>query len=510
LTRGFVAVLTTCVALVAAECVTRSVDGYRLTTLQLAADESRVARTRAGHPDSRKWTTVEDAWPYVQQLPAAPGVDREWFLIHAPERPEVNPDADLSARALRYRPADISSNYEWNWQFAVTTACHEDRFDTKEIFDKFDDVFVFDPVDGSPYPRFRFLRGANYPSGLRTNAFGWRGPNVALNKHPGSIRIAFVGASTTVGPHYEPYSYPELIQFLFNRWMAARHPQLRVEVINAGREGAGSQNFPEIVRQEVLPVDPDLIVYYEGSNQFWPIDFIPTALPPRSRSSAPEPPAITRYSALARRIDVLLRRVAPGAEPAKPTVRPQWPSDLDEQNPDLAYPALPVHLTQILQDLDRIDRNVDAEGVGFALVSFEWMVHPGMMLDPVRDKGLFDYLNILFWPFSYAHMRRYADFQNRVFREYAASRGLEFVDLAAEYPQDPRLFTDAIHMTGAGIHVQAWIVFNHLVPIIERRLAAGEWPRTPRAARSTHPAFSARRLVSTDVIRAACREALGR
>ncbi len=45
------------------------------------------------------------------------------------------------------------------------------------------------------------------------------------------------------------------------------------------------------------------------------------------------------------------------------------------------------------------------------------------------------------------------------------------------YPRDPRLFDDAIHMTHAGIRLQAWIVFNGLVPIIERRLAAHEWPR---------------------------------
>src|SRR5262249_10948598 len=151
--------------------------------------------------------------------------------------------------------------------------------DGGEILDNFDDVFVFDPIDRAPFPRFRFLRNARYPSGLQTNGFGWRGPDVALNKRPASIRIAFVGASTTVGEHGEAYSYPDGIQCLLNRWGQAPHPAIAFETINAGREGVNSNSIQAIVRQEVLPIDPDLVVYYEGSNQFWPANFIGITLP---------------------------------------------------------------------------------------------------------------------------------------------------------------------------------------------------------------------------------------
>jgi hypothetical protein len=138
------------------------------------------------------------------------------------------------------------------------------------------------------------------------------------------------------------------------------------------------------------------------------------------------------------------------------------------------------------------------------MTSFEWLVYPGMTLDPQRDAFLFDYLNTKYWPFSYAHMRRLLDFQNRVFRKFASVHGLDFIDIAGAYPRDPRLFDDAIHMTRAGAYLQAWIVFNGLVPVIERHLASHEWPRPDRHVLAHHPAFGERRLVPMTGIRAAC------
>jgi hypothetical protein len=128
-----------------------------------------------------------------------------------------------------------------------------------------------------------------------------------------------------------------------------------------------------------------------------------------------------------------------------------------------------------------------------------------MVVDPARDADLLSYLNTTFWPFSYAHLRRFLDFQTRVFRKYAAVHRLDNIDVGSAYPRDPRLFEDAVHMTHAGIRLQAWMVFNGLVPVIERRLASGEWPRSAMHNLSAHPAFTGRRrLVSRSEMLAAC------
>jgi hypothetical protein len=64
------------------------------------------------------------------------------------------------------------------------------------------------------------------------------------------------------------------------------------------------------------------------------------------------------------------------------------------------------------------------------------------------------------------------------------------VDLSAVYPQDPRLFFDAVHMTPAGIKLKAWLMFQQLVPEIDRRLADGRLPvAVQRSGVRTHPAF---------------------
>ena len=68
---------------------------------------------------------------------------------------------------------------------------------------------------------------------------------------------------------------------------------------------------------------------------------------------------------------------------------------------------------------------------------------------------------------------------------------------------DPRPFTDAVHMTVGAIHLQAWIMFNGLVPIIERQIALHQLPRAGRAAATVHPAFGPRRLLDLQPMRAA-------
>jgi hypothetical protein len=101
------------------------------------------------------------------------------------------------------------------------------------------------------------------------------------------------------------------------------------------------------------------------------------------------------------------------------------------------------------------------------------------------------------WPLRYADIRRLSDFQNRVFRNYAASRKIPFLDVASEIPQDPDLFIDAIHMTEVGERVKAWIVFQQLVPIIRRLIESGQLPHRNDAAHLPPPMSMAVAEMST-------------
>jgi len=505
--RAIVTLTVTVIGLLVIEIVIRAVDGYRLGSARL--EPSRDAWRQIGlRPQraSEKWKGDDDAALYVQQIPIAPGVEREWFTTPVPERRMAQPDPDLAARTSRYSDIhDMHPNYEWNWKFVTGAVCRDNPSEDADIFNRLDDIFVFDPTDGSASPTYRFLRNATYPSGLKTNAFGWRGADVPLHKPPQTIRIAFVGASTTVGAHLEAYSYPELVGFWLNQWASQRHRGVSFETINAGREGVNSKSIQAIVRQELAPVEPDLVVYYEGANQFWPADFIWTPLPARSRVSGPQPTTLAYYSAAARRFESVVRRaVVPGVEPVKPHIVVNWPADLDERDPELTHSQLPIELPRILKDLESIRRSLDEQSSKLVVTSFVWLVYPGLVLDPARDAELFSYLNTTYWPFSYAHMRRLLDFQNRVFQRYASTHGLDFIDLSSQYPRDPRLFEDGVHMTHAGIRLQAWIVFNGLIPALERELASDRLPRPSASRLATHPAFADRRLVPMSAVKALC------
>jgi hypothetical protein len=193
---------------------------------------------------------------------------------------------------------------------------------------------------------------------------------------------------------------------------------IRFETMNAARESIGSPDIAAIVRQEVLPLLPDLVLYYEGANQFRLNSLVadlpdwtpqrPVALEPRGRFAVWLQQA-ERYSAIARRLATAtgwLAQPTSGEELPKPAYDLVWPTGLDERDPDLSRQDLPVHLSIILRDLDEIRADLAAVGAEFAVSSFKWMVSDGMKLDPVRQRYTLDMLNASYGPFRYRDLAR--------------------------------------------------------------------------------------------------------
>ncbi len=198
--------------------------------------------------------------------------------------------------------------------------------------------------------------------GLVTNEFGLRGPPVALTKPPKTIRIAFLGASTTVGYHQFRFSYPDYVNHWLNRYAQARHYDVRFESLNAGREGINSEDIAAIVQDELLALDPDLAVYYEGSNQFGvATELVSPHIAARADIDPHDPivqhkvPELIRtHLASADLLDRALNGFRSAGEPRKPAYRLLWPPGIDEQNPNVDDPHLPLSLPTIVKDLDSI------------------------------------------------------------------------------------------------------------------------------------------------------------
>lgn len=465
-----------------------------------------------------RWMEVTDdadVAKNLDQIPLAAGVQRAWYFDDPPPLPnrgkappewyELVRRVEESGHTEGTRRADMFK--AWNSVFVGEPCSH------CYLRDAPGHLFVYDPPDGSPHPRYRFMPNATLPNGLVTNAYGFRGPPVPFVRTPKTVRIAFVGASTTIAAHHFPASYPEYVGHWLNVWAASKRLDLRFEILNAGRESIGSPDIEAIVREEVAPMRPDLVVYYEGANQFDLRTVAPSVPRPDAcarPATAPAPNPRTRWLdeaakhlTLARRLRTLIAATdtpagvpGDGGEWPKPAYDLVWPAGVDERDPDIGRPDLPVNLSTILGDLDRIRATTEAAGGELALASFVWLVKDGMVLNPIRHRPILEYLNQGYAPFRYRDLERLAAFENRVFAKYAAAHHLAFLDVAKLMPRDPDLFVDAIHTTQSGVRLKAWVAFQELLPLVEKKLASGAWPKADPGAGmpSVHPAFAPREL----------------
>jgi hypothetical protein len=448
---------------------------------------------------------------FVKEHRFSRAVEPKW--IHSTPEPvnkyEVLPEHQANRDSFGYR-----ANYLWNEYLS------DDYFAYSGIFEALPaEVKLFEAPWRTAMPRYRYPPNVTLPTGLTTNQFGWRGQQISFQKPHDTIRIAAVGASTTVGGHSLPYSYPELLEHWLNLWSLANHHDLEFEVINAGREGLSASDIAAVVRYEVLPLEVDYVIYYEGSNQFHPETVV--TFPPEYTLG--QPPAgvvpnfsnvesednnlldyLSEYSAVAARARSIVEQFFyTGQEPPKPEQSFHLPEGLNEFNPNRQQLGNVLALRRILKDLDLIKQDLDKQQVKMVMTTFNWFAYDGMVLDPARHRNLYGYLNRVYWPISYANIRRAADFQNRIFEGWATDQQVPLIDVAGLMPKEPDLYDDAIHNTYTGTRVRAWIIFEALVPMLERDIEAGKLPRPAKLHYAEHPyikpGYMVRALAIADV-----------
>lgn len=376
------------------------------------------------------------------------------------------------------------------------------------------EFMVFTPPGGKPDPHYRYPSSRTLPTGLVTNKFGFRGGEIDLDKPARTVRIAFVGASTTVEAHDLPHSAPELIGHWLSLWAQQKGIDVRFETINAAREAIRSYAIREIVAHEVMPLAVDYLVYYEGANQFQP-PMLQRHVAVDGKYALSSPPAgivgtfddttnvdttwldgLAGYLALAEYGRSALAGRAALPEPAKPTQRVTLPAEVMTGDFPLERAGEVLECAAIGQDLDAIRGIVEAGGAKLVLSTFWYLAYDGLLLDPVRGKNVHVGLNRVNWPFRYAVIRELADVQNRFFAAWAKARGVDLLDVGGELPQREELAIDAIHHNEVGVRLKAWIMFAGLTKILERDLAAGRVPRPDDAVTTQHPNLEPVRMLT--------------
>jgi hypothetical protein len=430
--------------------------------------------------------------PHLDEVPLTSGVSRDLFFVDPAPLPNrtkppqewIELDHQLQKASQGATAADGFK--QWDMWKAWNAVFVGDPCQNRHLRGAPGRLFVYDPPDGNPRPPFRYLPKTTTPMGLTTNDFGWRGPPVAFRRAPNTVRIVFVGASTTAEAQGYPFSGPEHVGAWLDRWAADKKLDVKFEVLNAGRESLRSADIAAVVQQEVIPLHPDLVFHYEGN-----LDLDLSTIVINESPGMPRPAGLlanwlrglSPYLRTAERAQGLLEV----GEWPKPAYTIHWP--LDERDPDLTRFDLPLKLSSTLHNFDTMREGLGAVHSELVLSSFHWLAKRGLILNGLRNAAAIEELNVRWFPYHYADLERATAFENRVFARYASLHSLPFIDVAGYMPYDPDLFTDATHNTPFGVRLRAWIVFQQLVPIIENRLSSQAWPRPMQTMDDSHPAF---------------------
>ena len=277
----------------------------------------------------------------------------------------------------------------------------------------------------------------------RHNALGFRGAEFPRDKPPGVYRIACLGGSSTYDTEIEDDGLTFAAQL--ERVLHEKYGRTAVQVVNAGVGGYDSWESLINLELRVLDVGPDLVVFYEGTN-----DVLARLVPPETyrrdntghrRAWADELHwwdhslflhylgvqwGISQGNTLGDRIEAR-RPLAPSAA-------------ILDANP-------PIYARDNIADMVGVARS---HGVRALLAS--WAYCPA--------KG--DYLSEPMW-------QRGIREQNDMLRGLARDAGVAFYDFAAEMPTDPALWADGPHNNERGAAVKAEL----FAAFIERGFLSG-------------------------------------
>lgn len=290
-----------------------------------------------------------------------------------------------------------------------------------------------------PHPYLAYVLNPDFTSpggGTHHNALGFRGPELAREKAPGTRRVVLLGGSTT----YDSEIERDEETFAARLEALLREGGVAVEVLNAGAPGYTSWESWILLELRVLELEPDLVVVSHGTN-----DVNARVVDPARyrrdgtgyRRAWSEEPRPWDASLVLRWIGVqtgLSQRNALGDR-----VRAPQPAGLDPAASLAANDLAPV-----LENHRALAALARARGVRVMFASQARCPR----LDDVESGP--------------AHGSA-LDAHNAALARLAAELGVASYDHAAEMPADAELWADGRHVNEAGARVKARLYAEHLL-----------------------------------------------
>ncbi len=346
-----------------------------------------------------------------------------------------------------------------------------------QIKARYGDEFFVQSVDRrqlswSPHPYLGYYPTPNFRKGEnRHNSLGYRGGEFPLRKAEAAYRIVTIGGSTTYSIDVQDHrdSYPSQLE---SHLRASGFEG--VEVINAGIAGHNSYHNLINLAFRVLPLEPDLVILYQGWNDIETRFVYPYERYLGDNSGAESPyvsdtfmPAIAEYSTALRILGIRAgwtrshaalewhfgkradsnhmqtyqSQFKHGQYP-RGVFREASAMDMLANNP-------PVHFERNLLNMIAASGQ---QGVSALLVT--------QVSDPNYHARTGGRTNIYFSSEPYiAGMAQH----NQITRAAAAATDAALFDLAAVFPDESALFTDGLHMNRDGNRVRAQLIGDFII-----------------------------------------------
>ena len=288
---------------------------------------------------------------------------------------------------------------------------------------------------------------ANLSSGrISINSLGFRGPEIAVPKPPGTVRLAFLGASTTWCGEVtgNDYVWPHLV----TASLGQTFPRARFDYVNGGVPGYTMDSVLKNMQHRVAPLQPDVVVIYEVSNNLTgDLRELAARRGIITEARVQELAWPSRYSLLWLLAEKNLRVL----NAQRIAASDQGRLEVDPRTLGEAF----------RRDLTQVVRAAQQHAKLVAVATFS--IHLRRDQSPEQQKHASS-SSFFYMPFATTGLllegyERY----NQVVREVALETGAFLIEGENSIPGDPAHFTDSVHFTDAGSKAMAQRISQALV-----------------------------------------------
>lgn len=281
---------------------------------------------------------------------------------------------------------------------------------------------------------------------IKINSAGFRSPEIDNTKPPGSIRIAFIGGSTTFCSEVSSNekTWPHLVW----QQLVSKFPEQKMDYVNASVPGYTINSSTRNLEERVKSLNPDVIVLYHATND----------LASNSHSIAKkeglleevaiyEPFWLSEYSLLSNLVEKNLMILARESEAQDVEIKIAY-DDAQLRDPFYRDLSKLVETSQAMADLvvlvtfsNRLRRDQSPEERLKASQTHLYHI-PYLSIN-----GLLDGFELY----------------NRTIREIAASTGVLLIEVEDLIPGDDAHFIDSVHFTDRGSEAMAKLISRGLI-----------------------------------------------